>query len=194
MIIAELVKKSATIYLVRRFIIFFTRKLPRFLFWASWVQYTGSHSISLRYNLILFSCPCLNLPSDLCPPGLLEVCMHFLSSSPYFMCSFSSLAYSIILMFCEDYKLWSFSLFTFHHPSINFSLSPFLSLLFETNFWYGEDWMQCILCSWESGINWTKSHWIKWYSNWLEHLLERKSLAHKLIWWYQNFIFHNRVS
>jgi len=49
LIVAHVVKKFSAFYVIRRFIIMFSRVLYWTLSWARWIQSTHSHPISKRF-------------------------------------------------------------------------------------------------------------------------------------------------
>jgi len=80
LIVTQLVEKFSAFYEARKFITVFTRSCHWSLSWSKWIQSTSSHTLSLRYILILSSHLCIGLPSSLCIQVFWpQLCMNFSS-------------------------------------------------------------------------------------------------------------------
>jgi hypothetical protein len=76
--IVQVEKKFPTFYGNRRFMTVITRPSHWTLPWATWIQFTPSQPISLRFILILSSHLHIGITSDHFPSDFQQkVCMHF---------------------------------------------------------------------------------------------------------------------
>jgi hypothetical protein len=82
LIVTQLVNKFSTLYGTQMFNTMLTKSHHWYPYWATWIQSTPSHPISLRFILILFSHQHLHFPSGLFISGFPTKIMYsFLLSS-----------------------------------------------------------------------------------------------------------------
>jgi hypothetical protein len=110
--VAQLVKKFSTLYAIRRFITVFTRVRRWSLSWATCIQSTPSHLISLISSPILSYHLRVGLPSSLFVSDFpAKILCEFLISTMHAICptDLIHLHFITLITFAEAYKLWSSS-------------------------------------------------------------------------------------
>jgi hypothetical protein len=135
--VTQQLKAFPSFYWTRRFITVCTRIRQWTLFWERWIQYTRSRNISLWCTLILSSHLHLGLPSGLIISDIPTNILYTFLTAPIratWPTHFILLNLITLVIFGEEYKFWSSSLFSLLQlPATSSLLGPnsFLSILFS---------------------------------------------------------------